>query len=44
MSMLSRPDQFIRQMFDTAIVVEPDTKVHVKILNQVAGPTLVKFQ
>ena len=44
MSMLDRPDEFIRQMFETAIFVDPATKIHVIFLNQIYGPTLVKWQ
>ena len=44
MPMLNRPDEFIRHIFGTAIVVEPATKVHVGFLNQIYGPTLSKWQ
>ena len=44
MSMLNRTYEFIHQMFDTAIVVDPATKVHVIFLNKISGPTRAKWQ
>ena len=44
MSMLNRLDKFIRQMFDTTIVVKPSTNIHIIFLNQIAGPTLGKWR
>ena len=43
MSMLNRTYEFIHQMFDTAIVVDPATKVHVRFLDKISGTTLVKW-
>ena len=42
--MLNRADEFICLMFDTAIIVKPATKVHVRFLNQIDEPTLAKWQ
>ena len=44
MPMLNRPDEFICQLFDTAIVVEPSKTFHVRFLNQISGITLTKWQ
>ena len=44
MFMLNRADEFICLMFDTAIIVKPATKVHVRFLNQIDEPTLAKWQ
>ena len=44
MSMLSRQDGFIRHIFDNAIFLKPYNKVHVRFLNQIAGPTLAEWR